>query len=612
MKKRLTVTPLALLLLLTGCSSARVENLKSLALDDYLSAYEIYDDYKASLNYARQIERTHDVYETQLEFQEVSSEVVEIVKQYIANVEQALSGSVGTDLVSEELLTYFKYITDDKALTQSDLQVQEAQGHYFVDVTYNFTPTTTGTFGDSARYMGIYGAFVSDADGNVYLDSDFIKQTEMQASKVTTTRPVASYEGVRYPQIDITSYNNAIGNMLTTIPATPKVSQVYNIPNNSLGGYCFYPNGSLSLKEFGLSRENYTGELTIRYVFKKDLVDKTHLTLTNLYMTNLTTTGDLGISDNPTVIVPDFVQQEAENLVERFDRVIMNGDISGLMNGLIFEDIGMAAKHILLGNNIDKQTNITTVEIVDRNQDTNMYLLKFSAIRQDSPNGLLSLGVYTDSGYMVMQQNAQDSSFRLTDYIITESTVEREPNLITDSVIQKRLVSLGLAGEVADKDKSAIKETLAEFYQSGTERKLSGVDSMFNSNTDLLSSQRKNYLVNQLQKWLTLYGASVPTTYIGTVTEFIGGTEEQVELISNEMMVYEGKNFGIVMDVYYLMSKFEDKWVIDEKTVLTSKELTGEELVQARASVENGTGYLIENPDNSLIQTVVAEEETEE
>ena len=64
----------------------------------------------------------------------------------------------------------------------------------------------------------------------------------------------------------------------------------------------------------------------------------------------------------------------------------------------------------------------------------------------------------------------------------------------------------------------------------------------------------------------------------GIVTEWIGGSENQVEFTTEEVVTYQGHADGVYMQCYYLMSNLEGTWVIDDIQILEQTELSGDGL----------------------------------
>ena len=69
------------------------------------------------------------------------------------------------------------------------------------------------------------------------------------------------------------------------------------------------------------------------------------------------------------------------------------------------------------------------------------------------------------------------------------------------------------------------------------------------------------------------------------MTEWIGGADNQVELITEEIIIYEGQDTAQYMQMYYLVSNLNNKWVIDEMKALEIRDISGEELEQIKARI---------------------------
>jgi hypothetical protein len=100
----------------------------------------------------------------------------------------------------------------------------------------------------------------------------------------------------------------------------------------------------------------------------------------------------------------------------------------------------------------------------------------------------------------------------------------------------------------------------------------------FDSDTTMLSSDEYEYMNSLLRNKLIKYGTSTPATMTGTVTSWIGGYDNQAEFMTEELITYSGTNTGYYAQVYYLVSKMNDVWVIDERTVIDDREVTGSDL----------------------------------
>ena len=75
-----------------------------------------------------------------------------------------------------------------------------------------------------------------------------------------------------------------------------------------------------------------------------------------------------------------------------------------------------------------------------------------------------------------------------------------------------------------------------------------------------------------LRNILVAKGVDVKAEYSGTVTEWIGGADNQAELITEEVVAYAGTDMGMYMQVYYLVSNMQDEWVIDDMKIIEREE----------------------------------------
>ena len=330
----LTLTTLASSL--TGCGTSI--NIEDIPLVPALSQKEVIDYYKKSMEYDTIATRTVLPNVVTYELSEVTGDAKNLAINEAYKIESLIAmNDVGVGgVLSENIHQYIKYVLDDKILTRKDVTaVNEALGCYFIDIEYTISPQTTGTFTSNIQYLGINGAFEENySTGEVTIDNAFMTNANGNIQKYLVQNPyysrqVSTVEGVRQSPLDVSLYNEVAGMSLTQTAMMPKLSMVYNYPTaGSLGGYGIYPQGAFTLKEFGYNRSEMSGTATLRYVFKKDLMDPTKLDFQNVYVTSYKLDNAPEIDEQ--TVAPDFVFTEAENAVERADRAICNNDIYAL------------------------------------------------------------------------------------------------------------------------------------------------------------------------------------------------------------------------------------------------------------------------------------------
>lgn len=409
-------------------------------------------------------------------------------------------------------------------------------------------------------------------------------------------------------QLNTALINKLVGSSATEAAMVPDLSLIYNVPGTegTISGLGIYPAGDDGLKTFGFDRDKLAGTITLRYVFKDDSEGSGDILGVNIYAIDEEITNGINMSSN-NVLIPEFLESEFEQLIERADRVMVNGDLAGLMSGNIFEDIGVGVLRGYREKSTGIQKQMSTIrQVVNRDTANNSYLLEVETTVIEGAKDVDSYGTYKDISYVVIQQ--QGNKFIITDWCRSSRTMKSEPAIDPDSNVQKRLIALNLAGSISDDAKDSIKTLLGNLYTAGTNRLLRGPKDIvvngetktlnkgmydcFSSDTTILSSDELEYENSTLRNVLIKHGTDIQAVYSGTVTEWIGGYEDQAEFTTEELVTYQGLNTGYYMQVYYLVSMENDEWVINERTVLDEYEVNDAEQL---ASIQERVGQKASN-----------------
>lgn len=395
---------------------------------------------------------------------------------------------------------------------------------------------------------------------------------------------------IRRPAVDVYEFNTIVGSSLRTSAYVPKLDLVYTRPNQLsqkngapvLSGMGIMPAGYGGMTKFGFDRSQLNGTATITLVYKDELLDPSKVICTNIYprLLDIST----GFSSNNDSVAPSFVEEEIKKLIERADRAMINNDTMALMSGEIFADMGMAVQigYERQYSNVLRQIS-TFRRVINRDLAENCYLIEVETQRQEGPKGADVYGTYRDKNYVVVQQVGQ--KFIITDWFHIQRQLEVEPDIDPDDVITKRLVALNLAGDVSDEEKESAKELINDLYMASTYRQLQGpvtvkgdngedinlnrgMYNCFNSNVEMLSSEENEKINSLLREKLVKEGVDRKAQMNGIVTQWIGGANNQIEFMTEELIAYRGMDKGIYMQCYYLISKMEDIWVIDDLKVI--------------------------------------------
>ncbi|MBO5388168.1 MAG: hypothetical protein J6A59_08515 [Lachnospiraceae bacterium] len=514
--------------------------------------------------------------------------------QVIKGVEPDISFLLDSDSVSN-LYTEEDIVEDDIETTEN------------IDENID---TTEGTVEESTDATEDVAEDTSSEDGSTPEESDEtesvedIMENEAAVMEDTTVEDSVSsmdslvveptYNSIvaadRKIQFDTSLINSVVGSSLRQQAVLPGLDIVYNKPEveGEICGNGIYIAGGNGLKVFGFNRDELTGTTVLRYVFKDDVNGTGEIFGTNVFVVEQQITNGINIASN-NVLIPEFLMTEFEKLIERHDRVNSNCDLSGMMSGHLYEDMGFG---VLRGYK-DKATGIhkymsTIRQVINRDTTNNSYLLEVETTVIEGAKDVDCYGTYRDKYYIVVQQ--QGNEFVIVDQVLVSRDCVVEPPINPDSTVQKRLVALNLAGEIPDESKEAITQLMSDLYTAGTNRLLYGPKDMtvngevvtiekgmydcFQNDTSILSEDKLEYMNSQLRNVLIRNGTDITSIHRGTVTEWIGGYENQAEFTTEELVTYQGKGEAYYMQVYYLVSKLNDVWVIDERTILDEKEVT--------------------------------------
>lgn len=621
---------------LTGCNSILPGSAVDLPLVAQLSQQEVVDYYKEQLSFDTVARRSLDVQEVTYELHEVSAEKAAKLKSLTSTIEGYLNyatyagGEETAKLLSESSYNYIKsYLNDMKLVNGKVSNINQALGYYFVDMEYEVVPAEIGTIECTASLLGLHGAFSQDYTGtdkinNVlmtkvaanlntyYADNGINKTASFDTSNNSFSLSYNKLSELDFSQavgsdnidmksrlcpVDTKEVNKVAGASISQSAYMPKLDIVYKVPSSSDGisGVGIFPSGAGGLKKFGYDRSKMNGKVTLRYTFKQGGSNPEEILGVGVYPVESEIVSGISV-DTDNVVVPDFLMTEFSKLIESSDRAISNGDLAALMSGSIYSDCGPAILRGYESNYVNLLRNMSTIRrVVARDIENNAYLLEVETLRQEGAREADNFGTYIDKSYVVVEQLGDE--FIITDKLTINRQMTKEPAINPDSAVSKRLVALNLAGEISDENKDSIKELLSDLYKAGTARVLNGpkeakingqkvtlekgMYDCFNSDVTMLSSDKKEYMNSLLRNILTKKGTDVDATYNGVVTEWIGGADNQAEVMTEEVVLYGKKgNKGQYMQVYYLMSKMNDTWVIDDMKIIQSEEKQGEELQQ--------------------------------
>lgn len=682
---------------MTGCGSS--ENSKTAFEDRPLAQFaniaDIKEYYSKELSYDSILNRDYLNNTSELVLEDVPEDRAQTLTDMTHQIEELLAKDSYDDptkeqlkLLSVEEYNYFKAQIDSYALNNGAIkQIKQTKGFYFVDVEYDVSAQTPGTFKENADMTGINGLWEQDInkqwiisetfknlaeqrlndyffdnkmayeakfddstntikivvsdknlqDKQVYSDLNGGDSTTVSAGNLgdsTGAEQGAPTVGVddskqnidtsnlkngdevpgflereidaesvtpeeRRVSLDINFINKVVGSTGNSAKL-PELDLVYNKPKSSgqISGYGIYPEGNNGF--FGIDREQTSGKVTVRYVFKDSIDGSGNIIGKNLYISNLDLSNGYNDSGD-TTHASNVTIDELKAAVERDDRLIANADISGMLAGGLYEDKGIGILRAYEVNNTNILRHISTIrKMIARDTEHNAYLLEVESLVIEGAINSNSYGTFKDTYYVVVQQQGQD--FVIADKVRTKRETVKEPEIEPDSAVEKRLVAFNLSEAVTDENKKSITDTvLSQLYTAGTNRVESasednpvevgdlkvtrGIADCFTSDRDLMGEESYTNAVASIEGKLTNQGIDTQATYKGKVYEWIGGYQNQAEFMAQELITYEGTDKGHYMDVYYLVNYDDAKWSIVERSVIDEYDVSGEDLASKESSI---------------------------
>ena len=104
-----------------------------------------------------------------------------------------------------------------------------------------------------------------------------------------------------------------------------------------------------------------------------------------------------------------------------------------------------------------------------------------------------------------------------------------------------------------------------------------GINTRFNTDRTILGEKEFAEYIAELTSRVTRYGGDIPCRVSIRVREWISGNDEQVELLTDELYDYNKKS-ATKINRYMILSKFKNKWQIDEMKIVGENEVPASEL----------------------------------
>ena len=200
---------------LTGCGDAN-SDITKYPLVPALTEQEVIDFYSEALKYDAVVTKNIDVHETTYVEKEIDGDKRTKLEGLYSKAEELLYNmdykysKENSKVLSEDTFHYIKSYLNGNKLSNAEIKsVTGALGYYFVDVEYDITPRTIGTFTQKTSLLGINGAFVRNPLGGDEIDSAFLTSAARKLdsyykdNRINKTVSFDAYTGV-LTETDIT------------------------------------------------------------------------------------------------------------------------------------------------------------------------------------------------------------------------------------------------------------------------------------------------------------------------------------------------------------------------------------------------------------------------
>ena len=528
---------------LTGCgsSSSSKESFENRPLAQFANLADVREYYAKELSYDSILNRDYLNNTSELVLEDVPEDRAQLLTDMTHQVEEILAGDKYEDptpeqlkLISVEAYNFFKAQIDGLALNNGAIkQIKQTKGFYFVDVEYDISAQTPGTFKENADMTGINGLWEQDINkkwiisdifknlaeqrlNDYFFDNKmayeakfddstgtikiFVSDKNLQdqtvydefhggnatkgnkpsnSSKLKTGDEVPDLLLKEINEESVTpeerrvsldiSFINKVVGSTGNSAKLPELELVYNKPAASGQISGFGIYPEGNNGFFGFDRGKTSGKMTVRYVFKDSIDGSGNIVGKNLYISNLELSNGYNDSGDTTQASKTLLDQ-LKAAVERDDRLIANADISGMLAGGLYEDKGIGILRAYQVNNTNILRHISTIrKMIARDTEHNAYLLEVESLVIEGAINSNSYGTFKDTYYVVVQQQGQN--FVIADKVRIKRETIKEPEIEPDSAVEKRLVAFNLSEAVTDENKKAITETvLSQLYTAGTNR----------------------------------------------------------------------------------------------------------------------------------------------
>ena len=535
---------------------------------------------------------------------------------------------------------YLKLNIDNlKCLRNPQFIVTTNEGYYYVRTLFGVEHSDeVAELKKTANYLGIKGAIGKDYLGNVIVDEIYLNQLVKEVNKVRVEQGLdelpedieqfnynkdldnefEELEPIVATESEISTMSNIIKQiekkdeeeqqgrqirrlvynskefndvmvLAEAVPYIPETQVVFNVPEyETLSGYQIYKEG-----EDIEGTRGEIGALELVFVYKHNL-ETNEYDYHTVYISQYET----GIEkEEIATFVPEYIKKQVDILIERISRSWSNCDITGLTCGdLIYpQDLGIK---LLLQRDATTLLNsdMYVKKYLERNG--NRYLVELEQMSTEMAKGTATTGCTYLRTYLA-EIEIRNAKCVLMDMYLTKIKLLSMPEVNIDKGSMKKLFAIQMVMQdtLTDEVKEEVKAELRKLQIALTIRNMNdnvqedgitinkgdngieryGINTRFNTDRTILGEKEFAEYIAELTSRVTRYGGDIPCRVSIRVREWISGNDEQVELLTDELYDYNKKS-ATKLNRYMILSKFKNKWQIDEMKIVGENEVPASEL----------------------------------
>lgn len=350
--------------------------------------------------------------------------------------------------------------------------------------------------------------------------------------------------------------------------------------NTGLGGRGFLANtGNQGLNLFEPSFANSTANITVRFYIRNSSDGLQLKTILPVKIMSNASYSNLGLKE---IVVSDYVLDELQALITRYDRCVCNQDLGGMMSGTLIPDLSFGALMTFekLGTVVSGYTT-TISKVIAYDNENSTYLVECSRQYKIGGKSEGCTGTYNELVYMAIYVGA-DGQMHIVDELPVETSMTSEPYIEMSSYKEQINTNLyTYTGDVPTEITKSIEDTLDQYYKACNLRMLVisderadefgtaiGMNELYVDDRTLFNEIEFEKYTQRTQGNIVRGNGGCNISY--EIVNFIGGSGNLVDVVVRETYDYDTQVMTLVEDVHYTFILTEKGWRVCGADVIST------------------------------------------